>query len=167
MKHIAKPTAILAVLIAATFGLTAFANTGLGNGFILDRLIEMKQAQKSVIEQDLNLTPAQKTEIQEIRKDAWAQAEPLIQQMVKQQKELVQYMASPTANKNEALKRRDAIASSRSELAAIQINAVLKVKSLLSPAQQERSAELINQKILYFEANQPLLKEKLSRLIFD
>lgn len=101
---------------------------------------------------EIGVTADQKKRMEAIHNDTKAQMKPLITSMFEQRKALMQYMATPAATEDQALAKEQAIEDIQGKMAQVRIQSMFKMKSVLTPEQQQKIAARMQQKMQEFQS---------------
>ena len=93
------------------------------------------------------VTPEQKQKIDVIWQQARTQSEPIMLSLREKRKALFDYISSPQANKDQALAQLKDISQLQYQLESIRINSMFQVKCILTPEQQQKLTQLIQEKM--------------------
>lgn len=114
----------------------------------------MKQHYQNVVK-ELGLTADQKQKLDVIMQETRTQADPISRSIMEKRRALNQYIFSPQATKEQALTQARDISNLRYQLEETKINAMFKAKCVLTPAQQQKFAELHQRKMMELQRRNP------------
>lgn len=120
----------------------------------------MKPAMMAEFEEKLGLSEAQKQQFAAIRKEGEEAAKPLADEMFAKRKALYEYLADPNATETEALARQGEINALRNQLSQRRLSGLFKLKAVLTPEQQKKAAELMQQKVAECAQKKPECAQK-------
>lgn len=149
MKTILKSLAMTAVLtgVIVNSALSAQADPMTKPGKASQKMEEKKQE----FYQAVNATPEQKKKLEDLNTQFKTQAKPVQQEMWDQKKDLMKYMASPTATKAEAMKKEESITQLKTKLDQMYIDHAFEKKAILTPDQQKKAETFIQQQTQKWE----------------
>jgi Spy/CpxP family protein refolding chaperone len=101
----------------------------------------------------VGLSAEQKQRVEAIQKESEDQSMPLYQKMMTERKALSDYLASPQATEQEALTRQSAMNDLCQQISQLRLAAMFRVKSILTPEQQQKAATVMKESLLAHEQN--------------
>jgi len=120
--------------------------------------LEHKKQELERFMTEIKVDLAQKTKLQIVRHEAQSEVTPLLDKLFDQAHKLIKYIGTPNATEAETLSRAKALEELRAKMITIRIKALFKVKHILTPEQQEKFSEHIQEKMNEFH-------QKLSTLM--
>ncbi|MCE3236376.1 MAG: Heavy-metal resistance [Vampirovibrio sp.] len=141
MKKNIMHTALIASMagILLTIALPASANP------LKMKMQHKKEAKMKEFYQEVNATPEQRAKLDTMHTQFESQVKPLREEMWTKKKALMNYMASPNANKSEAMRREEEITQLKTKVDQLYIDHAFQKKAVLTPEQQKK-AETFMQK---------------------
>jgi Spy/CpxP family protein refolding chaperone len=101
--------------------------------------------------EDINLTPEQKTKLDNIMQASRKEQEPIIDSMIDKKKELIQYLATPEANIQTALEKKKELLALHEQLAQMHLKAIFEAKEVLTQEQAEKISEYHQKRLDHFK----------------
>jgi Spy/CpxP family protein refolding chaperone len=156
MKHLVIPVLLASIAIAP---MAAFAN---------DTMHGEKKADEMSKEflDSFKATPDQRSQFEQSKEQFEAQVEPLHQQLLQKKQALAEYLATPEAEKTEAVRQQEDINQVQSQLGSLMIDHVFEkkawIKEALKPDQQEKAQAYLQKKTDEFKKKTDEKTEELN-----
>lgn len=95
---------------------------------------------------EINATPDQRQQIEATNKNFESQVDPIRTELQQKRKALMEYLATPDATKEEALKQQAAIDDLKARQSQLMIDHTFNKKALLNPDQQQKAKAFFEKK---------------------
>lgn len=114
-------------------------------------LLEHKKQELERFMDEIGVSSEQKTKLQTVVRETKSQIVPILDQLFDRTRQLLKYAASPQATEAETLIRAKELEDLRSEVTPIRVKALFKVKTILTPEQQEKFGGHIQERMQEFQ----------------
>ena len=101
-------------------------------------LLEHKKQELEHFMDEIGVSSEQKTKLKTVVQETKKQIVPILDQLFDRTRQLIKYAASSQATEAETLTRAKELEDLRSEITPIRVKALFKVKTILTPEQQEK-----------------------------
>lgn len=103
------------------------------------KMQQKKEEKMKEFYQEVNATSEQRQKMDALHTQFESQVKPLRQELWDKKKSLMTYMASPNANKSEAMRREEEITQIKTKVDQLYIDHAFQKKALLTPEQQKKA----------------------------
>jgi Spy/CpxP family protein refolding chaperone len=142
MTRLKATALILTAMFVMTSGLGALAQPSAKPQPPMQQL-----ERRPTLAQELKLSPEQQNKIKAIRDNASKEAEPLRQQLMAKQKEVMSYVGRPDATETKAIALQRDLHALQLKMAEHRLRTWFKIKSVMTPEQSRQYAEVRKQRM--------------------
>ncbi len=150
MSVISKTLSVLSASLILTSALCTAAPTEQPSASIppqaLNHSVEPTLGKEDLVSQ-INLTPTQKKQVETLRLQTRTKVQPLVQEAMVKRQSLVEYMATPNAQENEALTRQRDIERLQQSIAEEQLKGMFQIREILTQEQLQKLSSLQTQRL--------------------
>ncbi len=153
----------IAMALLGTMTLTSvavFAEEPMHGGPSPEKMEAHKKEMMDEFFSKIDATPAQKKQIEALHTQFELQKEPIEKAMWQQRKELMLYTYSPSATKDGAMQKEAQIDQLKSQLGNLEIEMAFAKKAVLTPEQQKKASDLLEDKSEKMEKMHEKFQEK-------